>query len=126
MVAWVTKSLAVGDWTAIREIAVDYDAALVVTTNRTTPQSAPTADSFTIWTASLTDHTYAPLIRGVNLRWLPPEAPGERRLAQELKMMTRAHLDVFVIEERATRKNNVTVPLDRVVPRVMPTMAPRA
>jgi hypothetical protein len=70
VVAWVTKSLAVGDWTAIREIAVEYDAALVVTANRATPQSAPTADSFTIWSASLTDHTYAPLIRGVNLRWL--------------------------------------------------------
>jgi hypothetical protein len=70
VVAWVTKSLAVGDWTAIREIAVEYDAALVVTTDRKTPQSAPTADSFTIWSASLTDHTYAPLVRGVNLRWL--------------------------------------------------------
>jgi hypothetical protein len=70
VVAWVTKSLAVADWTAIREIAVEYDAALVVTTKRETPQSAPAADSFTIWSASLTDHTYMPLIRGVNLRWL--------------------------------------------------------
>ena len=67
---WVTRSLAVGDWTAIREIAVEYDAALVVTTNRATPQSPPNADSFTIWSASLTDHSFAPLIRGVNLRWL--------------------------------------------------------
>lgn len=70
VVAWVTKSLAVGDWTAIREIAVEYDAALVVTTDRATPQSAPNADTFTVWTASLTEHTYAPLVRGVNLRWL--------------------------------------------------------
>ncbi len=69
MVVWVTRSLAVGDWTAIREIAVEYDAALVVTTNRATPQSPPNADTFTIWTASLTDHSYAPLVRGVNLRW---------------------------------------------------------
>ena len=70
VVTWVTRSLAVGDWTAIREIAVEYDAALVVTTNRPSPQAQPNADTFTIWTASLTDHSYAPLIRGVNLRWL--------------------------------------------------------
>jgi len=69
VVAWVTRSLAVGDWTTIREIAVEYDAALVVTTKRATSQSLPNADSFTIWSASLTDHTATPLIRGVNLRW---------------------------------------------------------
>lgn len=67
---WVTRSLAVADWTAIREIAVEYDSALVVTSKRATPQSAANADSFTVWTASLTDHSYAPLLRGVNLRWL--------------------------------------------------------
>lgn len=69
-VTWVTRSLAVGDWTAIREIAVEYDAALVVTADRKTPQSPPNADSFTVWNVSLSDHSYAPLIRGVNLRWL--------------------------------------------------------
>lgn len=70
IVVWVTRSLAVGDWTAIREIAVEYDAALVVTSDRATPQSPPNADTFTIWSASLTDHSFAPLVRGVNLRWL--------------------------------------------------------
>lgn len=70
VVGWVTRTLAVGDWTAIREIAVEYDAALVVTSDRATPQSPPNADSFTVWTVSLTSHTYAPLVRGVNLRWL--------------------------------------------------------
>jgi hypothetical protein len=70
VVVWVTRSLAVADWTAIREIAVEYDAALVVTTKRATPQSAANSDSFTIWSASLTDHSIAPLVRGVNLRWL--------------------------------------------------------
>ena len=44
-VVWVTRSLAVQDWTAIREIAVEYDAALVVTTNRANPQAAANADS---------------------------------------------------------------------------------
>lgn len=70
VVAWVTRSLAVEDWTAIREIAVEYDAALVVTTKRPTPQSNALADSFTVWTVSLTSHSIAPLVRGVNLRWL--------------------------------------------------------
>jgi hypothetical protein len=69
VVVWVTRSLAVGDWTAIREIAVEYDAALVVTTDRATPQSPPNTDSFTVWSASLTEHTAMPLMRGVNLRW---------------------------------------------------------
>ena len=32
-VVWVSRSLAVEDWTAIREIGVEYDAALVVTTD---------------------------------------------------------------------------------------------
>ncbi|MFT3764178.1 MAG: hypothetical protein QM820_01455 [Minicystis sp.] len=36
---------------------------------------------------------------GVSLRWLPPEAPGERRLEGEIKLMTRSHVDVFLIEE---------------------------
>lgn len=70
VITWVTRTLAVEDWTAIREIAVEYDAALVVTAKRTTPQSIAGADSFSIYTASLTAHTYAPLIKGFNLRWL--------------------------------------------------------
>ena len=69
-IVWVTRSLAVEDWTAIREIAVEYDAALVVTTKRPTPQSNALGDSFTVWTVSLTNHTISPLVRGVNLRWL--------------------------------------------------------
>lgn len=36
---------------------------------------------------------------GVGLRWLPPERPGERRVEQEVKLMTRSHVDVFVLEE---------------------------
>jgi hypothetical protein len=69
MVSWVTRSLQVEKWTAIREIGVQYDAALVVTTDRATPQSVPSSDSFTIWNVSLTSHVIAPLLTGVNLRW---------------------------------------------------------
>jgi hypothetical protein len=70
VVVWVTRSLAVEDWTAIREIGVEYDSALVVTTKRATPQSAANADTFAVWSVSLTNHSYAPLLKGVNLRWL--------------------------------------------------------
>lgn len=69
-VVWVTRSLAVQDWTAIREIAVEYDAALVVTTNRTNPQSSANAETFSVWSVSLTNHIVTPLVSGVNLRWL--------------------------------------------------------
>ena len=69
-IAWVKRSLEPEKWTAIREIAVEYDAALVVTTQRPTEQSPPTSDTFTIWTLSLTSHNLSPLLRGVNLRLL--------------------------------------------------------
>jgi len=69
IVAWVTRSLQVADWTAIREVGVVYDAALVVTTNRTKPESTPNDDTFTVWSASLTSHVVVPLLTGVNLRW---------------------------------------------------------
>jgi len=70
IVIWVTRSLVVEKWTAIREIGVEYDAALVVTSSRATPQSAPTADTFTVWNVSLTTHEIRPLVTGANLRWL--------------------------------------------------------
>jgi hypothetical protein len=72
IVAWVERSLAVVKWTAVREIGVQYDAALVVTTERATPQSGPETDTFTVWNASLTSHVVAPLVSGVNLRWFAP------------------------------------------------------
>jgi hypothetical protein len=70
VVTWVTRSLTVENWTSIREIGVEYDAALVVTTTRSNPQSLPAADTFTVWSLSLTNHSYVPLIKGVNLRLL--------------------------------------------------------
>jgi hypothetical protein len=69
-IAWVTRSLVVENWTSIREIGVQYDAALVVTTLRATPQSSPASDTFTVWSLSLTSHKLLPLIKGVNLRLL--------------------------------------------------------
>jgi hypothetical protein len=82
IVAWIARSLQVEKWTAIREIGVVYDAALVVTTDRAGPQSPPSDDSFTVWNASLTSHIVAPLLKGVNLRWFEWEhfaddAPAE-------------------------------------------------
>lgn len=69
IVVWVTRSLQVDKWTAIREIGVVYDAALVVTSTRANPQAPPTANTFTIYSVSLTSHVAAPLVTGVNLRW---------------------------------------------------------
>jgi hypothetical protein len=82
IVVWITRSLSVEKWTAIREIGVVYDAALVVTTDRASPQAPPGDDTFTIWNVSLTSHIVAPILTGVNLRWLEPEhfvsdAPAE-------------------------------------------------
>jgi hypothetical protein len=73
IVVWVTRSLQVEKWTAIREIGVVYDAALVVTTDRPGPSSSPADDTFTIWNVSLTSHVVAPLLKGVNLRWFDRE-----------------------------------------------------
>lgn len=69
-VVWVTNSLASEKWTAIREIGVQYDAALVVTTLRKTPQTPPALDTFSIWSASLTDHSVKLLLSGANLHIL--------------------------------------------------------
>lgn len=70
VVVWVTRSLQPEKWTAIREIAVQYDAALVVTTLRSNSESLPGTDTFTVWSLSLTNHSLTPIITGVNLRWL--------------------------------------------------------
>lgn len=81
VVVWVTRALAVESWTAIREIGVEYDAALVVTSLRPSPQSAPSADSYNIYSVSLTNHQLTPLLKGVNLRLLDWMlfAPGKPR-----------------------------------------------
>ncbi|MGB8259644.1 MAG: hypothetical protein WCE75_04810 [Terracidiphilus sp.] len=70
VIVWVTRSLAAEKWTAIREIGVEFDAALVITTQRATPQSAANADTFSIWSVSLTNHLLTPLLTGANLRHL--------------------------------------------------------
>jgi hypothetical protein len=69
-IVWVTRALASEKWTAIREIGVEYDAALVVTTLRATPQSGANADTFGVWSVSLTNHLLTPLVKGANLRLL--------------------------------------------------------
>lgn len=70
IVVWVTRALDAEKWTAIREIGVQYDAALVVTTLRPSPQSPAGADAFNVWSVSLTTHRVTPVLKGVNLRWL--------------------------------------------------------
>ena len=69
-IIWVNKALEAEKWTAIREIGVQFDAALVVTTLRATPQSLTGADTFSVFSVSLTNHMVTSLIKGVNLRLL--------------------------------------------------------
>jgi hypothetical protein len=84
IITWVTQALAAEKWTAIREIGVEYDAALVVTSLRATPASAASEDSFSVWSVSLTNHALTPLLKGFNLRWVgfmtfqegEPQEPG--------------------------------------------------
>lgn len=70
VVAWVTRALAAENWTAIREIGVQYDAALVVTAQRAAAQANPADDSFSVWSVNLTNHALTPMLTGYNLRWL--------------------------------------------------------
>lgn len=73
VVNWVTRALAGQKWTAIREIGVQYDGALVITTFRTSPQGTPNHDSFSIWSVSLTNRAVTHILDGTNLRlkdWL--------------------------------------------------------
>ena len=73
VVVWVTRALDEQKWTTIREIGVQYDAALVITTLRASPQAAPNRDAFSIWSVSLSDRKLTHLVDGANLRlmdWL--------------------------------------------------------
>ena len=69
-VTWVTQALKAEKWTALREIGVQWDAALVVTSLRATPQSSPATDTYTIWTVSLSKHEVQPLLHAVNPQML--------------------------------------------------------
>jgi hypothetical protein len=69
-VTWVTQTLTAEKWTAIREIGVQWDAAVVITSERKSPQSMPAADTYTVWNVSLALHEAQPLLHGVNPRLL--------------------------------------------------------
>lgn len=67
---WVTDSLAAQQYSAIREIGVQWDSALVVTTLRATPQSSPASDRFTLWSVSLSHRQVVPILTGLRLHYL--------------------------------------------------------
>jgi hypothetical protein len=67
-VAWVTQEMKSEKWSAIREIGVQWDSALVITTLRGSPQAAPGSDVETAWSISLSRHEVQPLFHGVKLR----------------------------------------------------------
>ena len=73
VVVWVTRALDGQKWTEIREIGVQYDAALVITSFRASPQASPNHDAFSIWNVSLANRELTHIADGVNLRltdWL--------------------------------------------------------
>jgi hypothetical protein len=73
VIVWVTRALDGQKWTAIREIGVQYDAALVITTFRASAQASPNHDSFSIWSVSLASRELTHIADGVNLHltdWL--------------------------------------------------------
>jgi len=63
---WVTAALRAEKWTAIREIGVEYDAALVITAERASAQATPPSDVYTVWSVSLAKKEVHPLLHGVN------------------------------------------------------------
>lgn len=69
-VAWVTQALKAEKWTAIREIGVQWDSAVVLTSERKTPQSTPSSDAVTVWSVSLAKPDVQPLLHAVNLHIL--------------------------------------------------------
>ena len=83
VVVWITRALDGQKWTAIREIGVQYDAALVVTTYRSSAQASPNRDTFTIWSVSLADRKLTHLVDGANLHlsdWLLLNMGHDREL----------------------------------------------
>lgn len=84
VVNWVRRALEQQKWTAIREIGVEYDQALVITTYRNSPQGAPNRDSFSVWSVSLANRAVTHIIDGTNLRiadWLLLDVTRPRELA---------------------------------------------
>jgi hypothetical protein len=69
-VAAVTKALEQQKYTALREIAVANDAALVITTTRDNPQAQPEFDHFNVYSVSLKDGSVQPLLAASRLRLL--------------------------------------------------------
>ena len=83
VVNWVRRALDEQKWTAIREIGVEYDQALVITTNRNSAQGTPNRDSFSIWSVSLANRALTHIIDGTNLRmvdWLLLDVTSPREL----------------------------------------------
>ena len=69
-VAAVTKALEQQKYTALREIAVVDDAALVITTTRDNPQAQPEFDHYTVYSVSLKDGSVQQLLAASKLRLL--------------------------------------------------------
>jgi len=70
VVNWVRHSLDEEKWDVIREIGVEYDAAVVITDQRKSNQAMPSLDTFSLWSVSLTSHSVKLLFSGANLHFI--------------------------------------------------------
>ena len=75
-VTWVNQEMKAEKWSAIREIGVLWDSAVVITTLRESPQAMPASDVTTVWSVSLAKHEVQPLLHGVKLRILDTTSFG--------------------------------------------------
>jgi hypothetical protein len=67
IVSNIEEALKSQDYTAIREVGVLGDFALVMTSRRDPEQTAPVGDQWSIYNVSTKDWSFAPLIFGYNL-----------------------------------------------------------
>ena len=71
IIVWVTRALEAEKWTSIREIGVDVRRGAGGDHAAHQPaKPLPAADTFNLWSISLTTHAVTPLFKGVNLRLL--------------------------------------------------------
>jgi hypothetical protein len=119
-VATVTKALDGEKYSALREIAVVGDEALVITSTRQTPTAKPEQDHFTAYRLNLKDASDKPvaLITGTNLRfrdWLRFGHEGDTELVATYDdcadCRATTFLTAFYIDEK-TKKWKARWPRD--------------
>ena len=115
-VAAVSKALEGEKYTALREIAVVGDAALVITSTRANPTAKPEQDQYSAYSLDLKSPDEKPdlLMTGTRLQfrdWLRFIREGETELVdlRRLQRLPRYHFSDFVLHRR--KNEEVACPL---------------